>query len=154
MFTQSETERDVAAWLESNPTEANPADYPKLMYNVNLPPQLVRNAEQEGNMGKAWRPLNIAVPDVPAVSLYPETAAVPAAGGTGSFHVTITGPGASGEWTAEKDAAADWLLVTPDTPQGSDGDVTYTADPNLDVERTANVYVNGKTFILTQAGAI
>jgi len=154
MFTQSETERDVTTWLESNPTEANPADYPKLMYNVNLPPQLVRDAEQEANMGEAWRPLNIAVPDVPAVSLYPETAGVPAAGGTGSFHVTITGPGASGEWTAEKDAAADWLLVTPDTPQGSDGDVTYTADPNVGVERTANVYVNGKTFILTQAGAI
>jgi hypothetical protein len=154
MFTQGETERDVTRWLEANPMEAEADSYPKLMYNVNLPPVLVRDAEQEAAMGKAYRPLNIAVPDVPAVELTPTSAAVDAVGGTGTFHVTITGPGASGTWIAEKDASATWLLFSPDTPQGSDGDVTYTAAANLDVERSANIYVNGKTFAITQAAGV
>jgi hypothetical protein len=154
MFTQGEVERDVTRWLQANPMEAEPDAYPKLMFNVNLPPVLVRDAAQEAAMGKAYRPLNIAVPDVPAVELTPTSAAVDAVGGTGTFLVTITGPGVSGTWLATKDSTADWLLFSPDTEQGSDGDVTYTAAANLDVERVAHVYVNGKTFTITQAAGV
>jgi hypothetical protein len=154
MFTQGEVERDVTRWLEAKPRGAEPDSYPKLMFNVNLPPVLVRDAEQEAAMGKAYRPLNIAVPDVPAVELNPTSAAVDAAGGTGTFLVTITGPGVSGTWIASKDSTAAWLLFSPDTPQGSDGDVTYTADPNVGAERSANIYVNGKTFAIVQAAGV
>jgi len=84
----------------------------------------------------------------------PETADVPAAGGSGTFHVTITGIGLENTWTAEKDSAADWLTFSPDMPQPADGDVTYTAAPNLGAERSANIYVNGKTFAITQASVL
>jgi hypothetical protein len=150
----NEIERGVAEWLASNPADAEPAAYPKLLYNVNLPPVLVRNADDEGAMGDAWRPLNIAVPDVPPVALNPTAAEVPAEGETGSFHVTMTGIGASGSWIATKDGFADWLTIAPETAQAEDGDVTYTVAANMDAERMANVYVNGKTFPITQAAAI
>ena len=62
----SETDREIAQWLSANPTEAEPGSYPKLMYNVNLPPVIVRDTEHEEAMGEAWRPLNVApLPDVP-----------------------------------------------------------------------------------------
>jgi hypothetical protein len=155
----TDTDTVVAAWLATNPTEAEPGSYPRLLYNVNLPPVLVHTAEEEANMGSAWRPVNLLapdgpLPDVPPVTIDPTSAAVAAAGESGSFAVTLTGPGLSGTWTAEKDAAADWLTVTPDTPQSTDGDVNYTAAPNLGAERTANINVNGKTFAITQAAGV
>jgi len=155
----SDTDIIVAAWLATNPTEAEPGSYPKLLYNVNLPPVLVHTAEEEHNMGSAWRPVNLLapdgpLPDVPPVTIDPTSAAVSAAGGSGTFHVTIDGPGISDTWTATTDAGADWLTVTPDTPQSVDGDVTYTADANLGAERTANINVNGKTFAITQAAGV
>ena len=148
-----ETERDVKEWLAANPTEASPDAYPKLMYNVNLPPLIVRDADNENALGEAWRQLNVGViPEVAPVTIDPETADVAAAGGSGTFHVTITGIGLENTWTATKDSSADWRTFTPDTPQPADGDVTYTAAANLDVARTANIYVNGKTFVINQEG--
>jgi len=150
-----ETERDVKEWLAANPTEASPDAYPKLMYNVNLPPLIVRDADNENALGEAWRQLNVGViPEVAPVTIDPETADVLAAGGSGTFHVTITGIGLENTWTAEKDSAADWLTFSPDMPQPADGDVTYTAAPNLGAERSANIYVNGKTFAITQASVL
>ena len=110
-------------------------------------------------MGSAWRPVNLLLPDAPVpdvapVTIEPTSASLIATGETGTFHVTIDGPGVDPTWTATKDAGAAWLTVTPDTPQSVDGDVTYTADANLDVERTANIYVNGKTFVITQAAGV
>jgi hypothetical protein len=93
------------------------------------------------------------VPDVPPVTLSPTEAAALATGGAGSFDVAITGPGTSGTWTVDKDAVADWLtVVSPTTPQATDGTVDYDVAPNDAAERTANMYVNGKTFTLTQDG--
>jgi hypothetical protein len=155
----SDTDQVILAWLATNPTEAEPGSYPRLLYNINLPPVLVHTAEQETNMGSAWRPVSLLVPDapvpdVPPVTIDPTSAALLATGETGTFHVTITGPGISDTWTATKDVAAGWLTVTPATPQSADGDVTYTAAANLGAERTANIYVNGKTFVITQAAGV
>ncbi len=95
------------------------------------------------------------LPDVPPVTISPTEAAVPAAGGAGSFDVTITGAGTSGTWTVDKDAAATWLtLVSPTTPQATDGTVDYDVAPNDTAEeRVAHFYTNGKTFTVTQDGA-
>jgi hypothetical protein len=160
--TKSAADLDVAVWLASNPKEAEPGAYPKLFYNVNLPPMLVRDAATEASIGSAWRPIDLLepeepggpIPDVPPVMLVPANADVPVAGGSGSFDVTITGPGTSGTWTAEKDAVADWLtLDSPTTPQSTDGQVQYTVAANATgVARSANIYVNGQTFAITQAG--
>jgi hypothetical protein len=92
--------------------------------------------------------------DVPPVALSPTEASVSAAGGEGNFAVTITGAGASGTWTVDKDADADWLtVISPTTPQSTDGVVDYGTVANAGEERVAHCYVNGKTFTVTQAGA-
>ena len=155
MIVLIEAERDIREWLAAKPAEAEPGTYPKLMYNVNLPPVIVRDAEHEAAMGEAWRVLDVGlIPAVPPVTITPASASVAAAAGSGTFAVAITGPGDSGTWIAEKDAAADWLTVDPVDPQSDDGDVTYTVTENVDVERTANIYVNGKTFAITQAAGV
>jgi hypothetical protein len=151
----SPTDQEVAQWLATNPAAAEPGSYPKLMYNVNLAPVVVRNLEQEASMGDAWRTLNVApVPDVPPVTIDPTNDSLPATAGSGSFHVTITGPGASGTWIAEKDAMATWLTVSPTTPQSVDGNVSYSVTANTGAVRTANIYVNGKTFAITQSAGV
>jgi hypothetical protein len=152
LVTFTQEERDIRAWLSTNPTEAEPDAYPKLMYNVNLPPVVVRDAAAEDSMGEAWRVLNVSlVPEVPPVTINPTSASMEATAGSGSFTVTITGPGVSGTWTATKDSTATWLTFSPDTPQSVDGDVTYSVTANIGAERSANIYVNGKTFSVTQA---
>jgi hypothetical protein len=50
-----------------------------------------------------------------------------------------------------------WLHITfpipASAPQSTDaGDVTYNVDANQSDARTAALYINGKTFTLTQAG--
>jgi hypothetical protein len=150
----SQAEQDVKDWLATNPTEAEPGSYPRLMYNINLPPQLVRDAEQQSEMGDAWRALNVApLPDVPTVALNPTSDTVAATAETASFHVTITGPGISGTWTAEE--TSPWLtIVSPTTPQSVDGDVTYAASANAGAVRTADITVNGKVFTVTQSAGV
>jgi len=94
------------------------------------------------------------IPEVPAVELNPTSASIAPAGGSGSFDVTMTGPGISGTWTAEKDATATWLTIDqPTTPQTEDGTVSYTVSPNAGPSRTAHIYVNGKTFTISQGGS-
>lgn len=151
----TETERDVKEWLSASPTEAEPGSYPKLFYNVNLPPMLIRDADHEAEVGEAWRPLNVGlVPDVPPVTIEPASDSLPATAGSGSFSVTITGPGASGTWTATKDGTATWLTFSPTTPQSADGTVSYSVTLNTGALRTGNIYVNGKTFAVTQSAGV
>jgi hypothetical protein len=136
--------------------------YPQLWGNVNSPPVLIYQPEQAQDLGSAWRRIDLTpflpqpappLPDVPPVTLSPTSAGLPATPTNGSFAVTVTGPGTSGTWTAEKDAAAAWLAIqAPLTPQSADGTVEYAAGLNSGAERTANIYVNGKTFKVTQAG--
>jgi hypothetical protein len=150
-----ETDKDVKEWLTASPMEAESGSYPKLFYNVNLPPTLVRDAARETELGEAWRPLNVApLPDVPPVTIDPTSVSRPATAGSGSFHVTITGPGVSGTWTATKDGTAAWLTFSPLTPQSADGTVSYSVTLNTGALRTANIYVNGKTFGITQSAGI
>ena len=150
----TDTDITVAAWLATNPAEAEPNSYPKLLYNVNLPPVLVYTAEQQANMGSAWRPVVFpgeAPPDA-VVTLEPTGDALAAAGETATFHVAITGPGS---WTAVADPAAPWLtVVAPVTPQSADGDVTYAVEANTGPERTGGITVNGQTFTVTQAAGV
>ncbi len=91
------------------------------------------------------------LPDVPPVTISPTSDTVAATGGTGSFDVTMTGPGLSGTWTVDKDSTATWLTLTsPLTPQSTDGTVSYNVAANTGPERVAHFYVNGKTFTVTQ----
>jgi hypothetical protein len=94
------------------------------------------------------------IPDVPPVTISPTSATAAASGGTGSVAVTITGPGASGTWIATKDSTATWLTFSPSTPQSASGTVTWTAAANTGGSRSANLYINGKTFALTQSAGI
>ena len=151
-----ETDKDVKEWLTASPTEAETGSYPKLFYNVNLPPTLVRDAARETELGEAWRPLNVGapLPDVPPVTIDPTSAPMAATAGTGMFHVTITGPGVSNTWTATKDGTATWLTFSPTTPQPADGDVSYSVTANTGALRTGNIYVNGKTFAITQSAGV
>jgi hypothetical protein len=159
---KSQADLDIATFLASNPTEIKAGEYPKLMYNVNLPPMLVRDAATEAAIGSSWRAIDLLpeelpegpMPGVPPVTIDPMDAAQPMTGGTGSFAVTVTGTGESGTWTAEKDAAADWLTIdSPTEPQTEDGTVDYTVASNgTGAERVAHIYVNGKTHTITQAG--
>jgi hypothetical protein len=89
---------------------------------------------------------------VPAVSITPKGVIVPIVGASGSIAVTITAPGTSGTWTVDKDASATWLTYSPTTPQSADGTVSWTAEANPDPARTANFYINGKTFTVDQNG--
>lgn len=90
------------------------------------------------------------LPDVPGVSLTPIGVIVPGIGGTGDIEVTITSPGTSGTWIVDKDSTADWLTYTPVEPQSTDGTATWTAEANSGPARTANLYINGKTFKVDQ----
>jgi hypothetical protein len=150
----TDTDVVVAAWLATNPTEAEPGSYPKLLYNVNLPPVLVHTAEQEHNMGSAWRPVVFPgeAPPEALVTLTPTGDSLAATAETATFHVAITGPGS---WTAVADPAAPWLtVVAPVTPQSIDGDVTYAVEANTGAERTGGITVNGQMFTVTQAAGV
>jgi len=94
-------------------------------------------------------------PPVPPVTLSPTSAAPDATASSASFTVTMTGPGISGTWTVDKDAAATWLTVdSPTTPQTADGPVNYSVTANTGAARSANIYVNGQTFTVTQAAGV
>lgn len=91
------------------------------------------------------------LPDVPPVTIDPTGNTLPAAGGTGTITVTVTGEGVSGTWTVDKDSTADWLTYAPTEPQTASGGVVYTAAPNSGAARTAHFYINGKTFTVDQS---
>jgi hypothetical protein len=100
-----------------------------------------------------YLPAQPTIPDVPPVTIAPTSAAPTAAGGPGSFQVTITGGGQSGTWMVDPESEASWITVlSPALPQSADGPVDYTVDINAGPERTGHMYVNGKTFTVVQAG--
>lgn len=148
MTAQSQAGQDTAVWLATNPLEAPAGSYPKLFYNINLPPILVRDAEQAAKLGDAWRPIDVVADSGTAiVSLTPPADSVGAVTETTTFHVTVTG---AGTWTAA--TAASWItIVSPTDPQSVDGDVTYSVTDNTGAERIGDITVNGKTFAVTQA---
>ena len=140
---------------EGRQVSASPSPYPKIFYDVNSPPRLITSYDQITQLGSAWRELDVTflLPDVPPVALEPQSASFTKAAGSGSFAVIVTGAGKSGNWTVTKDGDAGWLaIVSPATPQTVDGPVSYTVGSNTGTARTANMYVNGKTFTVTQAG--
>ena len=135
--------------------------YPQLWANVNSPPVLIHQPDQAQQLGSAWRRVDLTpflpvehpevpLPDVPPVTLSPTSADLPAAGAPDSFTVTMTGPGVSNTWTVDKDSEATWLTVTsPTVPQTESGTVSYSVAATT-VARVAHMYVNGKTFTVTQ----
>jgi len=132
-----------------------PPAWPKLLYNVNMPPKLAYSLDQVAAMGDSWRAFDLApfFPGVPGVTIEPESESFPAGGGNATVTVTINSAGQSGTWTVDKDATADWITVTaPIAPQSEDGEVRYTVAPNTSgASRTGNLYINGKTHTVTQA---
>jgi hypothetical protein len=92
------------------------------------------------------------LPDVPPVTLTPESADFDELGGAGVFDVAVTGEGVSGTWIVEPEAEATWLtLDSPITPQTQSGPVSYTVAPGLEA-RVGHFYINGKTFTVNQTG--
>ena len=97
------------------------------------------------------------IPDVPPVSISPESNDFGASGGGGSFTVAMTSPGQSRSWTVDKDSTADWLTVDSPPlhePQPENGSVAYTIAPNTGIARSARLYVNGKTHTVSQTGPV
>ena len=99
------------------------------------------------------------IPDVPPVTLSPTGQTTPAAAGSYSFSLTVTGPGESGTWIVDPESSAPWLhLVSPPahTPQSDPGgQILYTVDANdTGAERVGHFYINGKTFTVTQSAAV
>jgi hypothetical protein len=137
-------------WLPVPIPNANP--FPKLWGNVNLFPRAIYQDSEVVGIGDAWRKF-IELEAVPPVTLAPTGASPAIGGGAASFTVTITGYGVSGTWFWDKDASATWLTVTsPLTPQTASGPLNYTVAANAGAPRSANIYVNGKTFTVSQAG--
>jgi hypothetical protein len=128
---------------------------PELPESIDSPYAYLTAEEREKNPELAEVPtahdLVSGMPDVPPVTLSPTSGTVPAEGGSGSIQVTMTGPGASGTWTVDKDATASWLTFTPTAAQSASGTVNYTATANTGAARSANFYINGKTFKLDQS---
>jgi hypothetical protein len=88
------------------------------------------------------------------VTLTPTSATPTAAGGSANFAVAKDVVGGPGTWFPTKDASATWLnIVTPTVAQTANGTVNYTVAVNAvgQPSRTANIYVNGQTFKITQA---
>ena len=131
-------------------------EYPKMMFSPDGEMKSVANAEEEAALaGEGWTDTPPVIPDVAPVTLDPTGASFPAAGGDGSFTVTMTGPGISNTWTVDKQSEATWLTITAppeDTPQSADGTVSYTVDANTDVARSGAFYCNGKTHTVSQDG--
>ncbi len=127
-------------------------DYPKCMYKDGGATTAADPAAEAALVADGWSTSPPVIPDVPPVDLEPASATCPVDGGTGTFTVTVTGPGQSGTWTADKQSSATWLTVSPTTPQPASGTVTWTAATNDAMARSGEVYVNGKTFTLDQEG--
>jgi hypothetical protein len=95
-----------------------------------------------------------ALPPVPPVAISPTSADLSSIASSNTFDVVLTGPGESGTWTVDQDASETWLTVSsPILPQSVDGTVSYSVTANDGPERITHMYVNGKTFTVTQAGA-
>ena len=91
----------------------------------------------------------------PPVTISPTGQSLTAAGGSGSFTVTMTVPGV-GTWMVDQDSE-DLLwchLTSPPLhqPQSASGNVSYTVDANnTGNPRTTHFYTNGKTFTINQS---
>jgi hypothetical protein len=102
-------------------------------------------------LGDMIENLQPPVPPDGSVSLSPTGAIPPAAGGSNSFQVTMTG---EGTWTAT--GGAPWLTIdSPTGPQTQSGDVNYTVDANDGPgTRAGDIQVNTETFTVTQAAPV
>jgi all-beta uncharacterized protein/BACON domain-containing protein len=78
----------------------------------------------------------------------PPSAAIGAAGGSGSFEVNTKD---ACPWTAASNDA--WLRVTAGGNGAGDGTVGFSADPNPGPARTGTIVVGGKPFTASQAAA-
>jgi hypothetical protein len=87
----------------------------------------------------------IATPTGCGPTLAPTSASVGSVGGTGSITVTAS-PGTT--WTAT--SSQSWLVITSGASGTANGTVNYTVNPNIGVQRTATITVNGQVFTETQ----
>jgi len=149
MQVLTDTDAVISAWLATNPTEAPADSYPKLLYNINLPPVLVSTAQQEKDMGANWRP--VIFPGAgEVITLTPASDSLAATTETSSFSVAT-----AETWTAVSDPAAPWLtVVSPTGPTTGDGTVTYAVEANVGPERMGGITVNDQMFTVTQAAGV
>ncbi len=84
-------------------------------------------------------------------SISPTSTSVPAAGGSDTFSVTASDAGCA--WTAVSNAT--WITITAGASGNGSGRVSFTADANTaTTQRTGTITAAGKTFTVTQAGAV
>lgn len=76
---------------------------------------------------------------------------ISAAGGTSAATFTVTSTGTSCPWTATKDAAANWLTLSPASGGTGTTTVTVNVTANTGPARTATVTVADKTLTITQS---
>ncbi len=121
----------------------------------------------DANSGSAVRTSSITVngtlnftvtesTSVPACTytLSPLSQSFSAAGGTGSFTVTVNGLGCS--WTAVSSFNAwYWLTVSPTSTQTGGGTVTYSVAANgVGGPRSGSISVGNQSFIISQEGSM
>ncbi len=105
------------------------------------PTEITRNGTIKVNGFAFW----IYVPPN-IINLSPTSAAIPAAGGSGSFSVS-----SGGNWTVT--TAYAWIHLTATVGSGN-GTVVYSVDQNFGAARTGTISVNTQAFTITQAGAV
>ena len=60
VHTQEEADAlDPNEWTENPPPAGTPASYPKLMFNVNVSPKIVGDADEEKALGSDWHEFNL-----------------------------------------------------------------------------------------------
>ena len=88
----------------------------------------------------------VATPPACTYAIDPMSAAVAAAGGTGSVAMTA---GSACAWTASSNAA--WITVTAGASGTGNGTVSYSVAANTGAARSGAVMIAGQTFTVTQA---
>ena len=123
------------------------------MYNINLPPVLVRDAEQAAKLGDAWRPIDVLLlsPTRRSYRSLPPATRWRSRDGNYQFPRHCY----RGRNLDRGNSGIVGHDCFPDRLRRSvDGDVTYAVTANTAAERTADITVNGKTFAITQAAGV
>jgi len=132
--------------------------YPQLWANPNVWPVIVHNPGERDALGSDWKHYDLTpfLPPTTAVRLEPLSATIPAIGSfSETIAVFITTPGQDPTWMPTKDASATWLMIaSPTVPQTTDGTVEYQVSANAGAARSANIYINGKTFTVDQEAGV
>ena len=100
---------------------------------------------RSGTVAIAGRTVTINQAGACSLSISPQSAEVPAAGGSGK--VSVNGTGGCG-WTAASNVA--WIQVTAGASGSGNGEVSYTVLASSGAARSGTITIAGQTFTVTQ----